>query len=197
MPVEPRELPTVGEKDDMRQLAWRLDVAEGLRVEVLGGAAMVSPLPPPRHHLIGNRIYDQVNRQLKGPRRATPYGPGIAPDVEHGDYAIPDLTVVPTARLYEDTELVSASAVDLVAEVVSPQNARRDTLLLPGIYAEWGIPVYLLVDPRTGEITVFTGPENGTYVHRERFTFGEQVRLPTSLDSTVLSSAEFPRYGKN
>ncbi|ASU85085.1 Uma2 family endonuclease [Nocardiopsis gilva YIM 90087] len=197
MPVEARELPTLGEKDDIRRLAWRLNVPEGLRVEVLGGAVMVSPLPVPKHYVIGNRIHTQLHWQLSGQRMPTMNGPGIAPDIDRGDYAVPDLTVAPTARFYEDAALVPASDIDLVGEIVSRENARRDTLVLPDIYADWEIPVYLLVDPRTGEITLFTEPKNGAYIHRECFRFGEEVSLPTSLDSIRLSTADFPRYRKS
>ncbi|MBB6170590.1 Uma2 family endonuclease [Nocardiopsis mwathae] len=195
MLVELQEKPDTDEYT-MREVAERLDVPEGFRVEILGGSIIVSPPPVPKHYVIANEIYDQLRPALTRDRRPSTNGPGVAPDVDQGDYAIPDLVVVPTARFYEDEGLVPAADVDFVMEVVSTGNPRKDILLLPEIYAEWGIPVYLLVDPRTGHITLFTEPEEGVYLRRKNFRFGDEVRLPKSLDSILLSTEEFPQYSR-
>ena len=63
---------------------------------------------------------------------------------------------------------------DLVVEVVSPDDRRRDLETKRGEYAQAGIPEYWIVDPETQRITVLTlaGAE---YAVRGDFGAGEQA----------------------
>ena len=57
---------------------------------------------------------------------------------------------------------------DLVMEVVSPDDPKRDTEVKLREYAQAGIPEYWLVDPLTEKITVFVLAEEESYhVHGE------------------------------
>ncbi len=62
---------------------------------------------------------------------------------------------------------------DLVVEVVSPDDPKRDTVDKFQEYARAGIPEYWLVDPRDDSVTVYTLPESGAaYRQLGRLTDG-------------------------
>ncbi len=83
---------------------------------------------------------------------------------------------------------------DLVMEVVSRDDPARDVVLKREEHAQAGIPVYWLVDPQNGRITVFTLPaDNTVYQIHGEFTPGQQatsVLLPGfSVEVTAVFAA--------
>ncbi|WP_326757047.1 Uma2 family endonuclease [Streptomyces hirsutus] len=60
-------------------------------------------------------------------------------------------------------------------------------------YATAGVPVYLIVDPYTGEWHLHTLPKDGTYHGTVSFGFGEEVDLTGTAVGLVLRTDEFPR----
>ena len=63
---------------------------------------------------------------------------------------------------------------DLVVEVVSPDDPRRDLEIKHREYAQAGIPEYWIVDPTTTRITVLTLADDRYAVHGE-FAAGAQA----------------------
>nr|WP_236544032.1 Uma2 family endonuclease [Spiractinospora alimapuensis] len=191
MDVRTHSRPTV---TDLRSVADDLVVPEGSAVEILRGQIHVTPAPVPIHNRIADRICYQL-LGLSGERVPSVSGTGIAPDIHEGDYVIPDLIVTTEAALDEDRPMVPAAEIDLVAEVVSVSCPNKDVRELPEVYAEWRIPVYLLVDPRSGDIILHTEPVAGVYRQQRPFRFGDVVPLPALLDEIQLATDEFRRYG--
>lgn len=91
--------------------------------------------------------------------------------------------------------MVPANEIDMVMEVVSVSCPSKDVRELPEIYAEWRIPVYLLVDPRSADIILHTEPVAGVYRQQTAFRFGDTVPLPSLLDNRGLATDRFPKYG--
>ncbi|MCB9158244.1 MAG: Uma2 family endonuclease [Caldilineaceae bacterium] len=80
------------------------------------------------------------------------------------------------------------TGADLVVEVVSPDDPRRDLVTKRFEYARAGIPEYWIVDPRTETITVLhlraVGEEN-VYTEFGRFGRGETAASATYPEVTV------------
>ncbi|WP_461000694.1 Uma2 family endonuclease [Streptomonospora sediminis] len=182
------------ETDPLREMAERIVVPEGSKVEILGGRIHVSAAPTPKHNLISDLIEEQLMGRLTGGRRPSNSGFGVAPIADRGDYTVPDLIVTTMSAIRKEAIMLPAAEVDLAVEVVSKSNANKDLRLLPVLYAAWQIPVYLLVDPRTGDITLHSAPRAGAYEKRELFRFGDVVELPQELDGIRIETIEFPRY---
>jgi Uma2 family endonuclease len=105
---------------------------------------------------------------------------------------IPDLMVAPAAApRYDENELLAAGVL-LVAEVVSPSSRRQDRETKNRVYAQGGVPLYLLIDKLAAppSVTLFTEPREDGYRGRETAGAGQPLRLPDpfslSLDTARL-----------
>lgn len=95
-----------------------------------------------------------------------------------GKYREPDILFLTNARSQRSTDNFAQGA-DLVIEVVSPDDPRRDLEIKRREYAQAGIPEYWIVDPATTRITVLT-LEGGSvnefrYAVHGEFGAGEQA----------------------
>ena len=99
------------------------------------------------------------------------------------DYVRPDLSVVRIADADIDDEGMRVPPL-LVVEVLSPSTRRKDLLLKREIHAEFGVPSYWLVDPKTRILTVLS-LRAGAYVETAR---GSRLELdepfPVPIDLT-------------
>ncbi|MGA4850211.1 Uma2 family endonuclease [Streptomyces sp. G5(2025)] len=85
--------------------------------------------------------------------------------------------------------------VSVAVEVVSPSNPGNDHITKLRDYPRMGIPVYVIVDPRDGTITVHSGPDTSAGEPRyadapRRYKFGDTVEV----DRWTLETDAFPRY---
>ena len=189
-----REVHIEGVISSLRDLAARLSEIQGLRVEIIGGNILVSPTPSFKHGKIVLQLIRQLDPQLPADRMPQPsYSVESVEDDE--DYCSPDLMIVPEELGDEEGWLAPADIVDMAVEVVSKGNVPADTTLKPRAYARWGIPIYLMIDPRNGDIVLYSDPVDGRYRGRHDYTFGDTVTLPAPLAGISIESKEFPRYG--
>ncbi|GAA2952156.1 hypothetical protein GCM10010446_41680 [Streptomyces enissocaesilis] len=79
----------------------------------------------------------------------------------------------------------------MVVEVTSYDTAtdQRDRVEKPRAYAETGIPVYLLIDRDTREVTVCSEPDGVRYENAHTVPFGKQVALPGPVEITLETEA--------
>lgn len=178
--------------DSLRELAERMDELPGYYVEIIGGALVVSPTPSKKHNGIVLAVQRQLMPQL--PEGKEPHPVSSVEGDESDDYCSPDLIVVPAEQDYEEGWLYSADLVDFALEVVSKGNSATDTQVKPGEYARWGIPIFLLVDPRDGSMVLHSDPVDGAYQAMHRMRFGDTVTLPGPLKDVRIETADFPRY---
>ncbi|QBI53842.1 hypothetical protein EKD16_10280 [Streptomonospora litoralis] len=147
MAMELCERPHTVEADPVRVIAEQMVVPEGSNVEILGGRIYVSAAP--MHVLIAHEIMEQLMERFSGTDRCpTTAGAAVGVDIRKGDFVIPDVVLTTRSALHVDRPMLPVADVEFVVEVVSKGSVEKDVEILPTLYAEWGMPIYLLVDPR-------------------------------------------------
>ncbi|WP_441249310.1 Uma2 family endonuclease [Kitasatospora sp. McL0602] len=90
----------------------------------------------------------------------------------------PDLTYIPITVVERGGNEVPAELAAIAVEIVSPSNPENDLIGKVRDYPLMNIPLYLLIDPRDGEITLFSDPAGGSYHRRWNGRFGDRVPVP-------------------
>lgn len=128
---------------------WSLDDVLSLpednsqRIELVDGMLLVSPLGSYRHQQLLGRAFGALVGACPETLEATVE---LNVLLSSGRLVIPDFTVV---RPREAGVMFPASDVVLVGEVFSPSTRLNDEGLKRSLYANAGIPYYLMVDPGT------------------------------------------------
>ncbi|MFJ3985279.1 Uma2 family endonuclease [Streptomyces fungicidicus] len=155
-------------------------VPEGYKSEIVGGHIFLTPQRD-THWDITINIIEQLRaryprkRLLSDVRMDCPgHLNGFAPDVVALGKAI-------------------GQGAEFVAEVISRETAGNDYGPKKDAYAAAGVPVYLIVDPYTGEWHLHTLPEDGKYHGSVCFGFGIEIDLARTAVGLVLKTDEFPR----
>lgn len=133
---------------------------EGEPVELIRGRIVVSPAPNTLHQtIVGLLSYllFGITRQSGGRALASPV------DVELDDHTVlqPDVLYVRRERRGIIQERV-VGPPDLLIEVLSPSNSRRDRVDKLNLYAQYGVAEYWIVDPVERQID-FLVNRNGKF----------------------------------
>ncbi|WP_395570784.1 Uma2 family endonuclease [Streptomyces sp. BK79] len=89
-------------------------------------------------------------------------------------------------------EIGDSTQVLACVEIVSPSNPGNDYDEKLSDYPAMGIPLHMIVDPRTGTIQVHSEPCQGRYSRKEPYIFGDTV----PFGPWTVETSEFRRYGK-
>jgi Uma2 family endonuclease len=122
---------------------WKLP--EGEPVELIQGRLIMSPAPTFLHQTVSLLLSEYV---LRAARQAGGRGAASPIDVVLSDNSVvqPDLIYVAKPRRDIIKGRVNG-APDLVVEIVSKNDARRDRVDKMNLYAEHGVAEYWIVDP--------------------------------------------------
>ncbi|MET9828802.1 Uma2 family endonuclease [Streptomyces sp. NPDC006385] len=158
-----------------------LDTPEGFRAELIEGEIVVTPPPDGDHEDCISLIVTQVIRrsrtdmQFSGNKGLKLQSGGGCPK----DHVIPDGTFAPRElRLYRGADSwMPCEGVAMVVEVTS-SKPRADREAKRRCYARGGIPLYLLVDRDTSQVTLFSDPESDDYRQHLTLPFGKRLALP-------------------
>ncbi|MEU8969554.1 Uma2 family endonuclease [Streptomyces monashensis] len=158
-----------------------LDAPEGFRAELIEGEIVVTPPPDGDHEDYFSRIVRQV---IKKSRTDMDFSgnKGLKLEKTEGrpqDHVIPGCTFAPVElRLFRGADpWMPCQGVAMVLEVTS-SKPKIDREAKRHCYARGGIPLYLLVDRGTSEVTLFSDLENGDYRQHCVLAFGKPVPLP-------------------
>jgi Uma2 family endonuclease len=146
-----------------------------------------------RHQLVSGTLEDLIKDSVR------PSGAGW---VLHAPYDVilsdantvePDILFVSAARRSIITERACEGAPDLVVEVLSPSNSRRDLEVKRELYARFRVPEYLIVDPYQETVVSLTNPSadegEGRYANEATYRSGEHLPIG-SLPGLVIPVAE-------
>lgn len=158
------------------------------RVEIIGGAIRVAPLPDGDHaRILTDLTLALIEVELRGDKPEVFQAIGLWLPTGPEDFAIPDLAVVDAD--FEDHlvqfNCYAPAAFRLVVEVTY-LNFQQDLRDKVAAYAEAEIPVYVIVDREHDRLRVLTEPVAGDYTRHRVHARGEQVVLPGSVGAEVM-----------
>jgi Uma2 family endonuclease len=106
------------------------------------------------------------------------------------NWYLPDIAVVPEALADDDSALLPDQTL-LIVEVTSKSNGDTDRIVKRRRYAEYGAPLYLVVDRQERSCTLYAEPGGLGYTKvNGPHPFGTPVRLPAPFD-LELDTSEF------
>ncbi|MFF4601281.1 Uma2 family endonuclease [Streptomyces sp. NPDC001339] len=166
----------LSEFEELARIAAR--TAEGLRLEFINGRLGVKAVPDGDH----GRIIQWLTRICMQVRPELWLHPdqGLEIKTYRDGRARSDGALASSDAFVGVGEWAAPEAVLMVVEVTSydSDTDRRDRREKPRAYAQTGIPVYLLIDRDTCEVTVYSEPEGERYGKTLTVSFGKPVTLP-------------------
>lgn len=153
------------------------------RVELIKGKIFqMSPAPSSSHQRLFLHMLLEIGNFLKG-RECTVYAAPFdvrlprksADDKDIITVLQPDICVICDPTKIEERGCLGAP--DIVIEILSPSNNKKELKYKKDIYQESGVKEYWIVEPREKAIQVMTF-ENGTLLSSTYFFTDEQVTTP-------------------
>ncbi|MDO6436618.1 Uma2 family endonuclease [Cyclobacterium sp. 1_MG-2023] len=157
-------------------LSWQLDeMVELIRGRVFKQAAA----PLLIHQRISGKIFHQIYTFLQGKNCevfTAPFDvrlPVSSKDLDKIDTVVqPDLCVVCDPEKLD--ELGGVGAPDLIIEILSPGNNKKELQLKYEVYEASGVKEYWVIHPDERTLLIYT-LEGGTYQPSRLFTLGDRV----------------------
>ena len=139
-------------------------------IEFSHGILEVLPMPSQTHQLIVLYLYRLLLNFSETRRLGMTLVAPLPVQLWPGKFREPDVVFMLTANAARRGEQYWEGA-DLVMEVVSSDDRRRDTETKRREYAQAGIPEYWIVDPQNEQLTVLT-LDGGSYAVVGEFAAG-------------------------
>ncbi|MER6048937.1 Uma2 family endonuclease [Streptomyces sp. BHT-5-2] len=157
---------------------------EGARLELIDGKVRSKPMPDGDHGLIIEwlmRICIQARPEL------WLYDQGLKVQTYRNGRAQPDGSLAPTGSFGGQGEWADPEPVMMAVEVTSHDSdtEQRDRVEKPRAYAETGIPLYLLIDRKSGQVSVYSEPDGERYEIVHTVPFGKSLHLPDPVGITL------------
>ncbi|MFJ6595696.1 Uma2 family endonuclease [Streptomyces violaceusniger] len=172
---EPRKGPRT-EFEELLRTTEELDTPDGYKAELIRGKIVVSPWSRP--------FYKRHMRSLR--LQLAPHVPeGHDADTSPFLFSFPtseraygpDLHVADLKAFVGDARHVDGAALSLVAELTSVSTRDVDWQEKLEVYGRH-VPVYLVLDMQTEEITAFWDPSDHGYLARMTVPFGKPLPIP-------------------
>ena len=146
--------------------------------EMVEGETYLRMPPGGRHELICSRLHDLITASLADifttrllPRRSVV-------QIVSGTMVRPDIALVTTAT----------GKIWLVAEIISSDDHRPDTVLKKQLYEELNIPRLWMIDPRYDNVEVYHGSQYGLML--KGILAGKEVLTEQLLPALKVSIAD-------
>ncbi len=171
---------TTEQFEELAQAADR--IAEGLRLELIDGQLGVKAMPDGDHDRIIQWLI-RVFLMFRPELFVTPER-GLKIDRYRKGRARPDGVLADADAFVGQGEWADPESVLLAIEVTSDDRDtdRRDRHEKPRAYADTGIPIYLLIDRDSCEVSVYSKPKGNRYEQIVTVPFGAVVKLPEPVD---------------
>ena len=170
-----------------------VNLPRGYRVEITEGKIIMTPQGEYRWNVI-LKAAPQIEQQLAA------HGDILSdvmidfPSSQYG-YA-PDLAIVAPGAERNSRGRFEWHSLEAVIEVVSRSSRDNDFAKKFHLYAECGIPLYVVIDPEDGVCTVHRGPtRTGSYEDETKVPFGQDLTLPLQGRDITITTDGFPKAG--
>ena len=124
-------------------------------IEYSHGQIEVLPMPTQSHQLLVIALFKLLDNFIRARQLGTVLLAPMRVQLWQGKFREPDILFMRTEHEDRRSDQFWQGA-DLVMEVVSPDDPRRDRVTKRREYAQTGIPEYWIVDPAQRSITVLT-----------------------------------------
>lgn len=171
--------------DELTLIVARTD--ERVRMELIDGKLRSKAVPDGDH----GRIIEWLLRICMQSRPELFLYPdqGLKAQAYRSGRARPDGSLAPSGAFVGQGEWADPDPVLMAVEVTSydsdSDTDARDRVEKPRAYAETGIPVYLLIDRDSREVTVFSEPDGVRYESARTVPFGKTIVLPDPVGITL------------
>ncbi|MCC2278763.1 Uma2 family endonuclease [Streptomyces sp. ET3-23] len=171
-----------------RALKIAVQHVAGDRAEIIEG--VIQPVSPTwGDEGAAESIRDQIHARVRELGCRTGSGNIGLPGTPN--WYVPDLAVVPREVMAKDAPSILPDQSLLIVEVTSPSDGDTDRVTKRRRYAQFGAPLYLLVDRQDETWTLYSAPGALGYEHAEGpHPFGTPLRLPEPFE-LVLDTGEF------
>lgn len=151
---------------------------DGARYQVVEGELVMTPSPSVRHQrlvmAIGFGLREFVRPRKLGEVFIAPLDVVLRAE-RPATVLQPDVLFVSRDRGKQVTQLNLQGPPELIVEVLSPSNARLDTVRKSRLYAEYGVDECWFVSHEFDRVEVWRRPTDGTYGFRELYLPGQQL----------------------
>lgn len=162
---------------------------EGVRLELIDGKLRSRVRPDGDH----GRIIEWLTRICLQSRPELWLYPdqGLKVQAYRNGRARPDGSLAASGAFVGEGEWANPDPALMVVEVTSydGDTDQRDRVEKPRAYAETGIPLYLLIDRDSCEVTVYSEPDGVRYQNAHTVPFGKTVTLPDPVGITLETEA--------
>ncbi|MEM1093856.1 MAG: Uma2 family endonuclease [Bacteroidota bacterium] len=157
---------------------------DGKRYEIIDGDLFMSPAPSFWHQRFVARLMIALGRYLGEHPMGEVVGSPLDVILDDENIVQPDLVFISQAKSHLIAKRGLEGAPDLVVEVLSPSNRRRDEVVKRGLYEKHGVEEYWMVDSEADTVRVYRLTDHG-YV--------EAIVL-TAAAGDVLTSPMLPGF---
>ncbi|MFF4356444.1 Uma2 family endonuclease [Streptomyces sp. NPDC001604] len=173
--------------EELLDLLDELHVPDGYKAEIIRGSIVVSPWSKAYYYDVMEEVCEQLRPHLPEGHRisAAPFL-FVFPGSERA-YG-PDIHAAHRNVSRHTSNHLDGEALSFVAELTSPSTREDDLTDKVGVYAEAGVPVYLVLDMQAELAIVYSSPSAKGYEARFTKPFGEKIYIPDpfgcALDTT-------------
>ncbi|GHG45869.1 Uma2 family endonuclease [Streptomyces griseocarneus] len=165
--------------DPEKALKYAIQHVEGHRMQIVEGVIQTTA-PTWDHENAAEEIREQLGPTLR--ELGCRAGSGDLDLPGTSNWYVPDLAVVPRELAKGGGALVPDQTL-LVVEVTSDSNGDTDRIVKRRRYAEYGAPLYLLVDRQERTCTLFSEPSRLGYTKTDGpHPFGAPLHVPEPFD---------------
>ena len=162
-------------------LTW----VDDIRREIIDGVVSLMAGPNIKHSRVSKNLYSRLDSIISSSEGSCEvfYAPVDVCLPQNGEtendkiYTVvqPDMFIVCDHSKLEDGRCLGAP--DMIIEILSPSNRKRDIVTKFILYQSAGVGEYWIADPKTKSITAHILQPNGEYDDGEVYTSGEKAAV--------------------
>ncbi len=173
-----------------KKMTWQqfrgMELPEGdnFIYELINGILMRRSSPSLIHHDVSRNLERKLDKFLLEKPIGKFYHAPVDVYLDDNNSIVPDLSFIKNERLFltENKDYI-AGAPDLIVEIVSPGNIKRDRVEKMELYERFAVREFWLIDPKNRTVEVYVMLENVYALHAF-------LEIEGILQSTVLTGFE-------